>query len=86
MKFFKQAIRGAGYLEGYGHHPGWSAVGIVVLMGGLSGIEKGGYIGFIGGAVISLVCILPFFAAGCVSRANGCDRAQAQLLKIIKNS
>ena len=86
MRFFKQIWRGAGYLEGYGHHPGWSTISIIVLVGGLSGIEKGGYIGFIGGAGFSLICILPFFAAGCISRANGCDRAQANLLKTIKNS
>lgn len=70
MKLFKRIWMGAGYLEGYGHHPGWSTLGIYVFAAGLSGIEKGGLDGFIGGCGIALLCLGPFFMMGCYSRAK----------------
>lgn len=86
FKWIRQAIRGAGYLEGYGHHPGWSTIGIFVLAGSLAGIDKGGVDGFFGGMFITVLCIAPFFIGGCISRANGCDRDQAELLRKIKDA
>jgi hypothetical protein len=86
MRFIKQVIRGAGYLEGFGNHPGVDMVVIMLLVCGLAGVEKGGLTGFLGGMAIGAIFILPFFIAGCVSRANACDEKQAQLLNKIKNS
>jgi hypothetical protein len=86
MKFIKQAIRGAGYLEGYGDHPGKDVVVIILLVCGLAGIEKGGLTGFLGGMAIGAIFVLPLFVVGCIDRANACDKQQALLLEKIKNS
>ena len=86
MKFIRQVIRGAGYLEGYGDHPGKDAVVITLLVCGLAGVEKGGLTGFLGGMAIGAIFVLPLFVIGCIDRANGCDKQQAQLLDKIKNS
>ena len=86
MRFFKQIWRGAGYLEGFGHHPGVDMTVIIILICGVAGIEKGGFYGFLGGMGIGAIFVLPLFAAGCISRANACDEQQARLLSKIKNS
>lgn len=86
MRFFRQIIRGAGNLPGYGPHPGNDMVLIMMLMCGLAGAQKGGWAGFLGGAVIGAMFILPLWIYGCVSRANECDKTQARLLKTIKDS
>jgi hypothetical protein len=70
MKAIKRIWMGAGYLEGYGHHPGWPVFGIFILASGLAGIRQGGLGGFIGGCVVGLVCLGPFFMIGCYSRAK----------------
>jgi hypothetical protein len=70
FKFFKRIWMGAGYLEGYGHHPGWATIGIYVVAGGLAGINNGGPSGFLGGSLITILCIAPIFFAGCYSRAK----------------
>lgn len=86
MKFIRQVYRGAGYLEGYGHHPGWSTFLMFIFIAGLAGIDKGGIRGFFGGMFVALIFMLPLFISGCISRANGCDEQQKQLLNKIKNS
>lgn len=84
MRWIRQTIRGAGYLEGYGHHPGWAILGIIILASGLAGIEKGGLNGFIGGMIIGGICTLPMFIAGCIGRANDCDRDQERIIHLLK--
>lgn len=74
IKFFKRIWRGSGYLEGYGHHPGTSIVLIMLLASGLAGVEKGGLRGFIGGAIIGAICILPLYIIGCIDRAKGYEQ------------
>lgn len=86
MRFIRQIIRGAGYLEGYGEHPGNSMVVIMLIVCGLAGAQRGSWAGFFGGTVIGSMFILPLWIHGCISRANACDRAQAQLLKTIKDA
>ena len=86
MRWIKQIYRGAGYLEGYGNHPGVDVTVIMILVCGLAGIEKGGFMGFLGGMIFGAVLILPFFCIGCVSRANACDEEQQRLLNKIKHS
>ena len=86
MRFFKQIWRGAGYLEGFGHHPGIETLAMILFLCGIAGAQKGGMTGFFGGMGIGAIFILPFFITGCISRANACDEAQRQLLNKIKNS
>lgn len=86
MRFIRQIIRGAGYLEGYGEHPGNSIVIIMLIICGLAGAEKGGLAGFVGGAVFGAMFILPLWIHGCISRADACDKEQERLLRKIKNS
>lgn len=69
-KIVKRIWMGAGYLEGYGHHPGWTVIAIYVVASGFAGIEKGGLRGFFVGAAIAIGVILPIFLAGCYSRAK----------------
>lgn len=86
MRWLKQAIRGAGYLEGYGDHPGKDMVVMMILACGLAGAPRGSWSGFFGGLIFGAVMILPFFIIGCISRAEACDREQARLLKTIKDA
>jgi hypothetical protein len=83
LKFFKRIWMGAGYLEGYGHHPGWSTIGIYIVAGGLAGIRNGGLNGFLGGAAITILCIGPFFMIGCYSRAQDYEQDMEQTFKIL---
>ena len=86
FKFFRHIIRGAGYLEGYGHHPGTGMFFIFVLLGGLAGAQKGSLSGFVGGCIIAFVFTAPLYIHGCIERSKGSDRAQARLLKQIKDA
>ena len=75
---------GAGYLEGYGQHPGWSTIAIYVVASGLAGVQKGGSAGFFGGAAIAICMILPIFLAGCYSRARDYERDVEQTFEKLK--
>lgn len=86
MRFFRQWFRGARDLPGVGPHPGNDLVLVMLLICGLAGVERGGLTGFLGGAAIGAIFILPFWISGCISRANICDEHQARLLKQIKDS
>lgn len=70
IKFFKRAWAGAGYLEGYGNHPGTGVVIVMILCTGAAAAQKGGLSGFIAGLAIGAVAFLPFYIMGCVSRAK----------------
>lgn len=83
LKFFRHVRRGSGYLEGYGEHPGTLYLFAFILMGGLAG-ARGGIWGFLGGAVVMAVFMLPMYIYGCVERSKGADRKQEQLMKLIK--
>ena len=85
IKFFKRIWRGSGYLEGYGHHPGWATFGIYILAAGLAGIKNGGLTdGFFGGCVIGLVALGPFFILGCWSRAVEYERDVQRTFNLLK--
>jgi hypothetical protein len=84
MKWLKRIVKGAGYLEGYGHHPGWPVLGIFILAAGLAGIRQGGFDGFAGGCVIGLVCLAPFFMIGCWSRAVDYEQDVERTFKILQ--
>ena len=75
FKFFRDIKRGAGYLEGYGDHPGTDFLIVFVLMGGIAGIQRGGIWGFIGGCLVMLLGMGPLWIAGCVSRVRSWDQS-----------
>lgn len=58
---------------------------IIILAGGLAGIDKGGLTGFFGGMAFAAVFVIPLFIHGCIERANGCDQDQARILRHLKD-
>ena len=67
-KLFNDIRRGAGYLPGYGSHPGTPMmIGLIAI-----GAIAGGWFGF--GA--SVLFYVPMWAYGCVERARDYDRDQ----------
>lgn len=74
MKVIRDIIQGAGYLEGYGDHPGTPMLIIFILMGGIAGIEKGGLFGFIAGSLVMALIMGTFWVVGCVDRARDYQR------------
>lgn len=67
-KLFKDFVRGAGYLPGYGEHPG------TLLMLGL--IAIGAYVGSWVGFAGSILFYVPIWAYGCIERARDYDRSK----------
>ena len=84
MKIIRHIIRGAGYLEGFGHHPGTGMLFLFIVMVGLAGAQRGGWSGFIGGCVFSSIFFLPMYFHGCIERSKESDRVQKRLMKHIK--
>lgn len=74
MKLLKDIIQGAGYLEGYGNHPGTDMLLIFTLMGALAGAPRGGWTGALGGALAMIVFMGPLWCMGCVGRARDYQR------------
>ena len=62
-------VQGAGYLEGYGEHPGTLWMLYFILIGGLSA-ARDGFQGFLLGAAFSALITVPVWLVGCVSRAR----------------
>ena len=69
MKLLRDIVQGAGYLEGFGNHPGTDVLVILVAIGALAGI-KGGAFGALVGAVVMLSFIGPLWCIGCIGRAR----------------
>jgi hypothetical protein len=84
MKLFKRIWMGIGYLEGYGHHPGWGMLAVFILVCGLAGVEKGHTAGFLGGMAFGTICFLPFFLAGCYSRAVSYEQDMVKTFDILQ--
>jgi hypothetical protein len=84
MNIFRHIIRGAGYLEGYGHHPGTGVVLAFGLLGGLAGVDANGLVGFISGFTVVLLFLAPMYCYGCIERSRDCDRDQQRLLDKIR--
>ena len=70
MNLFKDIYRGAGYIKGYGHHPGNSIVLTSILLGALVGAQTDTWDGVIGGAFLVAVVVVPIWALTCVCRAR----------------
>ena len=83
MKLLKDIIQGAGYLEGYGHHPGNETMLFLIALCGLGG-ANGGMWGFLGGMVVGAIAIIPFWCVGCVSRARAYQRSGIRMFNSLK--
>ena len=70
MNLFKDIYRGAGYIKGYGYHPGNSKVLAFILLGALVGAQTDTWDGVIGGAFLVAVIVVPIWALTCVCRAR----------------
>lgn len=86
MKLLKHCIRGCRDLEGYGPHPGTDMLLIIILIGGLAGVDKGGINGFIGGSLFALVMTLPLYLHGAYTRSRLYEQDQVRLMKKIKDA
>ena len=84
MNIIRHIIRGAGYLEGYGHHPGTGIMLLFIFIGGLAGVQRGDWAGFFGGMILSAIFYLPLYCWGCIDRSKASDQTQKKLLKTIK--
>lgn len=76
MEILRKIRRGAGYLPGYGEHPGTPLLIMMVLMGILAGAGRGSIRAALGGGAVMLVVFGPLWCMGCVGRANAYDRRQ----------
>jgi len=83
MKLLKDIVQGAGYLEGYGHHPGNATMLFII---GANGVicSRWTVWGFLGGIVISAIALLPFWCVGCVSRARAYQRSGIRMFNSLK--
>jgi hypothetical protein len=86
MKFIRDIVQGAGYLEGYGHHPGNGILFVMILGCGVAAIERGGLYGFLVGSLVGAVTIGPLWAIGCVGRAREYQQEQKHFLEQEKNT
>lgn len=73
---FRRVRMGAGYLPGYGDHPGTSTVVFLTLLTGVAGAHAG-WAGFAGGCALGAFVYGPLWICGCVGRANDYLRASA---------
>jgi hypothetical protein len=78
MKLIRDIVQGAGYLEGFGEHPGTDFLFIFVLMGAIGGALKGGGLGALAGALAMIVFVGPLWCIGCVGRARDYQKRNRQ--------
>lgn len=79
MKAIRHVIRGCGYLEHCGHHPGTAFLAICILMGAYAGAIRGGWSGALGGAAFMGVFIGPLYLRGAYDRSVLDDRLTASI-------
>lgn len=84
FRFFQRIWRGAGYLEGYGHHPGTEMFLFMVVACGLAGVGRGGWAGFIGGSLFGFVMLGIPYAYGCYGRTKSYERDIERTVKLLQ--
>lgn len=84
MKLIKEIIQGAGYLEGFGHHPGTQITLFSIAICGLSGVA-GGLRGMISGAIIGALSVIPVWCIGCVTRARAYQREGVRMFESLRD-
>jgi hypothetical protein len=72
----KQVRKGAGYLQGYGDHPGTPLLVLMTCGGALAGMNQG-FRGIILGAVVMFIPFGFIWCIGCISRASDYDRSRS---------
>lgn len=83
FKFFQRIWRGAGYLEGYGHHPGTWIFVVMVIIIGLAGANNG-WEGFVSGLLFGFVLLGIPYACGCYSRTKDYERDVERTANLLK--
>lgn len=69
MRAIRHMIRGCGYLEHCGDHPGTSFMAICILMGAYAGAIHGGWAGALGGALFMGAFVGPLYLWGAYDRS-----------------
>ena len=72
-KLFRDFIRGAGYLSGYGDYPGTFILISVIFWGVVAGSMRGWWDNPVIGSSMMFVLFFPFYFIGCVRRARAYD-------------
>lgn len=80
MNLLREIVQGAGYLEGFGDHPGTDYLIMLAVMGALAG-ANGGAFGALVGAIVMLAFIGPIWCIGCVNRAREYQEREKGRLK-----
>lgn len=82
LKTLRRIKIGAGYLDGYGEHPG-TVVMIALIaactLAGTGNVNMGPLPGAILGFCVSLAIFLPMWIVGCIDRAKDYERDQEAL-------
>ena len=86
MNIIKKIYRGAGYLEGFGNHPGTGFMLLYIVVAGIVGAGSGSLWGFIGGSIMGALPIIPMWMYGCVSRYDAYERCQQRTFDILAKS
>ena len=73
MKWLHHTVRGCGYVDGYGDHPGTIVLLAFVLMGAAAGAQAG-WRGAVFGAVAMLVVFGPMYLWGAYERSRESER------------
>ena len=76
MKLLKDIRQGAGYLEGFGDHPGTGFMVVSVIAGGVLGARDAGWYGLLGGVALMFCTVGAAWMAGCVGRAREYQRRE----------
>ena len=79
MNTIRHIIRGCGYLPGYGSPPGTPVLILFVLMGGLAGAQRAGWVGFLGGAGVLLAVFGPLYLYGSYERSREEEQARKRV-------
>lgn len=71
----RKIIKGCGYIEGYGTHPGTPMITFFVALGVVSGAQGGGWVG----ACLGAACMSPFvglYLYGAWGRVNDAEKGR----------
>ncbi len=72
MNFLRHIIRGCGNLPECGEHPGTSVLLIFLLLGFITGLQRGSFLGGLAGLGISALFYVPLYLYGAYNRSV-CD-------------
>jgi hypothetical protein len=79
IQTIRRTIKGMGYLDSCGDHPGTALLIAFLLMGGLAGLNKSNDIrGFASGAGLMGILVAPLYLSGCYERGKIEDEINAK--------